>query len=234
MTSKRALHIALAALVAVATAGLVAQEQKPKVSIPDPQNPQIATIEGKFVRAAYNNEGYVIIGYQTANYSLGDEWMLLEMGTTLLEGVKNQDLTRDAISLNTPDGATIPLPTIEEYRKGDTRALQQRSKVMRDSINYFPPMASRPCRMGFFSDVEDRGLPWDKVELSDNRACLGRLFFKIPGGIKYGQHWLNVKFQNSLVRVPFRILTKDEEKLLSKNYKDIRKQVQEAFAPKKK
>ncbi len=44
----------------------------------------------------------------------------------------------------------------------------------------------------------------------------------IPGGIAYGQHWLNVKFQNSLVRVPFRILTKDEEKLLSKNYKGYR------------
>jgi hypothetical protein len=37
-----------------------------------------------------------------------------------------------------------------------------------------------------------------------------------------------------LVRVPFRILTDDEEKLLSKNYGDIRKQVKEAFAPPKK
>jgi hypothetical protein len=36
----------------------------------------------------------------------------------------------------------------------------------------------------------------------------------------------------SLVRVPFRILTKDEEQLLSKNYKDIRKQVQDAFKKK--
>jgi len=34
--------------------------------------------------------------------------------------------------------------------------------------------------------------------------------------------------------VPFRILTQDEEKLLSKNYSDIRKQVKEAFKPKKK
>ena len=41
----------------------------------------------------------------------------------------------------------------------------------------------------------------------------------MPGGITYGQHWLNVKFEKSLVRVPFRILTKDEEKLLSKNYR---------------
>ena len=43
-----------------------------------------------------------------------------------------------------------------------------------------------------------------------------------------------MKFEKSLVRVPFRILTKDEEKLLSKNYGDIRKQVQAAFAPPKK
>ena len=42
-----------------------------------------------------------------------------------------------------------------------------------------------------------------------------------------------MKFANSLVRVPFRILTKDEEKLLDKNYKSIEQQVKDAFAPKK-
>ena len=76
-------------------------------------------------------------------------------------------------------------------------------------------------------------MAWDEVELSDTRACLGRLFFQIPGGIAYGQHWLNIKFEKSLVRVPFRILTKEEEKLLSRNYGDIRKQVQDAFKKKK-
>ena len=68
--------------------------------------------------------------------------------------------------------------------------------------------------------------------MNDQRACVGRLFFKIPGGIKYGQHWLNVKFAKSLVRVPFRILTEEEEKFLSKNYKAIDKQVEEAFKKK--
>ena len=70
---------------------------------------------------------------------------------------------------------------------------------------------------------------------AEQRArCLGRLFFKIPGGIKYGQHWLNIKFEKSLVRVPFRILTEEEQKTLDKHYKAIEKQVKEAFAPKKK
>ncbi len=88
-------------------------------------------------------------------------------------------------------------------------------------------------RATFFPDLTSRALPVDEVELSNQRACLGRLYFKIPGGVAYGQHWLNVKFAQSLVRVPFRILTKEEEKLLDKNYKSISKQVKDAFKPKK-
>jgi hypothetical protein len=38
-----------------------------------------------------------------------------------------------------------------------------------------------------------------------------------------------VKFEKSLIRVPFRIFTEDEEKLLSKNYSSIEKQVEAAF-----
>jgi hypothetical protein len=160
--------------------------------------------------------------------------MLLEFGATVLDGVRAYRLTRDALSLGTPDGKTIPLASTEEYRKADLRAMENRERVQRDSINYFPPSASRACRIGFFSSVDSRAMAYDEVELSNTRGCVGRLYFQIPGGITYGQHWLNVKFANSVVRVPFRILTKDEERLLSKNYGSIRKQVQEAFKPKKK
>jgi hypothetical protein len=214
-----------------APAGLSAQD-KPVVQIPQPGVPQIMTLEGNFVRVAYNSEGYVIIGYQLANRSLGEEWMLLEVGITLLGKTPDYKLTRAALSLETPDGKTVPLATVQEHREGDTRALQNREKVQRDSINYFPPTASQACRIGFFADLDSRAMPWDEVELSDRRACLGRLFFRVPGGITHGQHWLNVKFENSLVRVPFRILTDDEEKLLSKNYKNIKKQVEDTFKKK--
>jgi len=226
--------VGLACLCAPAMpAGRYAQE-KPVVKIPQPGVPQIMTMEANFVRAAYNNEGYVILGYQLANRSIGEDWMLLEVGITLRDGEKYQKLKRADLSLETPDGKTLPLPSISEHREADTRALQNREKVQRDSINYFPPSASQACRLGFFADLESPAMPWDEVELSYTRACLGRLYFKIPGGIAYGQHWLNVQFEKSLVRVPFRIFTKDEEKLLSKNYRSIKKQVDEAFKPKKK
>jgi hypothetical protein len=208
--------------------------QQPTVQMPQPGVPQIMTIEGNFVRAAYNNEGYVILGYQVVNRSVGDEWVLLEVGMTLLNDTKDSKMTRDMLSLEVPGGKTIPLATTLEYRGANLSALEARTKVQRDSINYFPPMASQACRIGFFSELNSRAMPYDEVELSSRRACLGRLFFQVPGGISYGQYWLNVKFPTSIVRVPFRVFTADEEKMLSKNFGSIKKQIDNAFKPKKK
>ena len=236
MNRRRALSVAFVGLMsgwALQTKGDVQAQEKPVVQIPQSGVQQVMTMEGKFVRASYNNEGYVIIGYQATNRSVGDEWMLLEVGMTVLNKTPDYKLTREAISLETPDGKTIPLPTAIEQREGQVQPIQQRAKVQRDSINYFPTSAHRACAILFFPDLGSRALPYDVVDLSTDRACLGRFYFRIPGGITYGQHWLNVKFQNSLVRVPFRILTKEEEQLLSKNYKSIEQQVKDAFRPKK-
>ena len=236
MSRVKTLSIVIVALVAVcapAVLPVAAQaQQPPTLQMPQPGVPEIMTMEGKFVRAAYNNEGYVILGYQVSNRSVGEEWMLLEVGMTLRDKTPDFTLKRDALSLETPDGKTLPLPSIEEFRSAQTQALQNRARVQRDSINYFPPSANRPCAIVFFPDLTNRALPRDDVEMSNTRACVGRLFFQVPGGIKYGQHFLNVKFEKSLVRVPFRILTEEEEKFLSKNYKDIEKQVKDAFRKK--
>ena len=230
-------RIILSALTVIVTAGVLAagslQAQKPTVEIPKPGVPQIMTIEGNFIRAAYNNEGYVIIGYRIANSSVGEEWLMLEVGATMRQGKPLYTMPRSALSLTTPDNNKIPMATNEEYLQVNLMGLQNRAKVMHDSIDYFPPTVSRGGRIGYFSDLGTRTRSYDQVELSPQVASVGRVFFKVPGGIKYGQHWLNVQFKESLVRVPFRILTADEEKLLTKNYKDIRKQVQEAFSPKK-
>ena len=128
----------------------------------------------------------------------------------------------------------MPLPSDSDVRAANLAALQNRTKVQRDSINYFPPSATRACRIGFFAELTSPVMAYDEVEISNTRACLGRLYFRVPGGIAYGQHWLNVKFPKSLIRVPFRILTEAEEKTLSKNYKDISQQVKDAFKPPKK
>ena len=219
-------------VLCLALASVHASRQQP-VQLPQAGVPQIMTLEGKFVRVAYNNEGYVILGYQIANRTVGEDWIMLDVGMTLMEKMRNYTLTRDAISLDTPDG-TLPLPSIEEYRKNESKVqpLQNRLKAQRDSINYFPPWTRGVNRLGFFADLGSPALPWDQVEVSKDRACVGQLYFHVPGGTKHGQYWLNVKFAQSVVRVPFRLLTEEEEKTLGKNFRDIKKQVEDSFRTK--
>jgi hypothetical protein len=235
MKTMRSVSTIFAALSVAAVASVPAiGEQQPPVPIPQPGVPQIMTLEGKFVRAAYNNEGYVILGYQIANRTIGDEWIMLDVGITLMEKVPDYTLRREALSLDTPGGA-IPLPSIKEYRDNESKVqpLQMRMKAQRDSINYFPPWTHGANRLGFFSDLGSRAMPWDQADVSNDRACLGQLYFHVPGGTKYGQYWLNVKFAQSVVRVPFRLFTEEEEKTLGKNFGDIKKQVDAAFRKKK-
>lgn len=222
------LGIAAGLAVSLAAVRPAAQQTQPKM--PQPGVPQVMTLEGEFIRIAYNNEGYVTMGYRVANENQGKDWMLLEVGMTLREGQPMYKLPRTAISIDTPDGKKIPLATNAQYLNNDLRALEMRAGTNPDQIGYFPPNASdQACRISMFQPTGSAARAFDDVELSSNRACMGRLYFNVPGGIKLGQHFLNVQFKNSVVRVPFKIMTKDEEKALSKSWKDIKKQVDEAF-----
>jgi hypothetical protein len=232
---KRTISIACLSLLALAAclAPAVAVAQAPTsisdVKVPVAPVPQAFSLQGEFVRVAYNNEGFVTLGYRVANDSVGDEWMLLDVGITVRAGVKSYDLTRGALSLKTPDGKLVPLATQKEYASaGYLPALNKKAQVTRDRLNYFPAEVNKACALLFFSDLGRPGAPpsFDQVDLTSNRACVGRLFFKVPGGIQTGQHWLVTKFAASEVHVPFRILTKDEEKFLRKNWDDLNKALQ--------
>ena len=220
-----------ALLMGTGTPAVTAQE--PQVEVPQPTVPGLFTIQGQFTRIAYNNEGWVTLGYRVANDSQGQDWLMLEVGLSLRKPTKNQKLTRENFTLKMPDGSTVPLATQKEFKEaGHLRALNARANTIRDSINYFPVEANQACAIGFFSDPTSaaRSISYDQVELSFRRACLGRLFFKLPEGKKIvpGQYWLYVDFAGSQVQTPFRIMTKDEEKYFKKNWKDLKKE-HEAF-----
>ena len=206
--------------------------QTPQVVVPQPTVPEIFTMMGTFVRVAYNKVGYVVLGYQMAQRAVGEEWVMLEVGLTMRSPAKDHTLKREHFQLKTPDGTMIPLASQSDYAKaGYLPSLHMRAKVVRDSINYFPVEVTRGCAINFFANISQdrRALAFDEVELSSSRACVGRLYFHVPGGIKTGQHWLFVNFGDSEVQVPFRILTKEEEKQLKDSWEDIKKAHEESY-----
>lgn len=106
-----------------------------------------------------------------------------------------------------------------------------RAKVSRDSINYFPVDANRATTLRFFATLGGRSpnLSYDETELSYQRACLGRIYFHVPGGIQVGQHWLRIQFAESVVEVPFRVFTEEERKDFEKNWQEYKEQHEAAL-----
>ena len=127
----------VALLVLVLASGVALAQERP--TTPEPGVPEIFTLEGKFVRIAYNDEGYVSLGYQLANRSVGQEWMRLEIGVT--SRTKNQKLKREAFSIQTPDNQRIQMATQDEYTDAYLKALDMRAEVSTTS----PPRPHEPA-----------------------------------------------------------------------------------------
>lgn len=231
----RQLASASAALFVLAFALIGGQaamtEEAPKIQVitPVPTVPEVFTLMGQFVRIAYNNEGFASLAYRMAQQEVGKEWMLLEVGITLRKPAPAYKLKREDISIQTPDGKMIPLATNSEYLAVSLNALNSRAKIAYDPLNYFPADVSTPMPLRFFADQQQKGLAYDQVELNSMTAGIGRLYFHVPGGIKVGQHWLKIRFASGPLEVPFRILTKDEEKQFSKTWQEIKKQHDESY-----
>jgi len=218
----------LIAMTAIALAAIVSAVAAAAADESASQAGENVAVEGQFIRVAENAEGWVVMGYTIANDSVGQEWMLLNVGLTVQGEDKEQTLYRDDITLVTPDHGVLTLPSQEDANKaaGELDALNARSNMITESINYFPPAATIPCRIGFFADAAQAGrtLAYDQVSLNSRRACVGRIYFQVPGGIKLGLYNLDVQFEGGVVRVPFKIMTKEEAKEFEKQWKQERKE----------
>jgi hypothetical protein len=181
----------------------------------DGQDRAYLAFPGEYVRHVATDQMVVNLGYRTANASVGQEWLMVEVSMTVLPG-HNMTLTRDAFWLTTPDGSRVDLASQEQFNKGsgEVRALDARANISRDSLNYVPKRATMACRIGFFSDTStpERGLTYTQFSMGPDSYCVGRLYFVIPDGIQYGQHYLNIQIPERIVKVPFRIMTKEELK----------------------
>lgn len=119
------------------------------------------------------------------------------------------------------------MATQKEFQEANgLPALNRRAEVQTDSINYFPVEVTRAVPINFFAQLGGgrRSIARDEVELSSNRVAMGRVFFHLPDGIKAGQYWFNIQFADSVVQVPFRVFTKEENKDFTKNWQDYKKQ----------
>ena len=157
---------------------------------------------GRHILRQYGPELWTVLGYRFATSQIGGEWMILEVALSS-PGGQVAKVTRENVFLRTPDGNRLPLPTQKEFNEayGSLRSTIARADIDRDPLDYFPP-DREPCDMRFFV-TPGAGVSFDEVVMNERRACTGRLFFSVPGGIQPGRWVFGVDLPESEIRIPF-------------------------------
>jgi len=162
---------------------------------------------GQYLMRQNGSEADVVVGYKHAAQSLGDEWLLIELAITSPSG-ESAKFERENIWVRTPAGVQVPAASQKAFGEayGSIRNKIAQANVARDPMDYFPPNR-QPCNLDLFV-APGEGIAFDQVTVNDRRACEGKLFFYLPGGVQPGRYVLGIDLQEDEIRIPFTLEAK--------------------------
>lgn len=146
----------------------------------------------------------VLVDARYASTRLGDRWLVLETIVGARPG-RRIEISRDAITVRTPSGLTLPLATQQEYAEayGELRSAALHPAVAEPSPRVFGA-PRRSCGRWFFTPPAE-GFAADSLSIGGAEQCWGVLAFQVPGGVQPGPWRLDIDLEESDVRVPFRV-----------------------------
>jgi hypothetical protein len=158
---------------------------------------------GKTVLQYKGPEADAVLSYRFADANLGADWLLLDLAMTG-NSRASVEVKRERISLLTPQGEELPLPSQQEFGEayGGLAATVERANITAEPLDYYAGRA--PCQLSFLTAPGD-GLALLSVWLDDRRVCQGRLFFPLPQGVQAGRYELRIKLPESEIHIPFRL-----------------------------
>ncbi len=144
----------------------------------------------------------VALSYRFAKYNPNGNWLLLE--TVMTAESDPVDIPRGAIAVRTPTGEVVPLAPqallAEDY--GSLASAIARADVIREPLGYLTPRRFRPMRL--FAQYGP-GIAFPTVWLDQWHNDYGRLFFRLPDGVRKGNYELLINLPEGKVVMPFAI-----------------------------
>lgn len=189
---KRALLLSLATTLALPLSA--AEERAPEV-----------TRKGRTVVAYKGPALEAVLGYRWMNGHADATWVPLQFAVSGA-GAATVPIAREDVSLVTPSGERIPLPTQKQFLEGlkDPRPIVQELRVTRDPISGYFPGRNTDQRLAFFSLPGER-IAWDEVSVNRTVLTWGLLWFPLPGGVRPGTYRLEIRSKWANVEIPFTV-----------------------------
>lgn len=158
---------------------------------------------GKTVMRWRDETIQVVVGYKHAQGHLDRKWILLDTYLTARSN-KPIEIWREDVSLVTPDGTRLNLPTQRRMAEGipDLRRMLGEAKVQRDPLGGYFPGAVREERLGFFA-IPGEDIVFDKVTFNSQTLAWGDIYFESPKATwEPGIYTLVIKNRDVAVRLP--------------------------------
>jgi hypothetical protein len=145
----------------------------------------------------------VVLDTEFAADNLGEGWLILNAAMSGMTGGATK-VKSDLISLRTPDGRTIPMPTYREFNAAYTELAPaaRRAALSSDPLD-FTRGGRRDCLIGFFPLPGSGRSSKTALNVTKNELCVGMLYFPVDGGVQPGNWKLIIEFEETEAVVPF-------------------------------
>jgi hypothetical protein len=163
-------------------------------------------------RNAVLHEGPELVAavtYLQGKNSVAEERLILAVELTSPRGSGPNVVSRNDISVRTPDGRRLALISQDEYRRSFARL---RIPVER-SLEFLPLLyrylpTRLPCDRWYLVSPPEN-IAFDEIPINSSQTCSGPLVFSVPGGVQPGRWRLVIELEESRADIPFIIEIKD-------------------------
>jgi len=145
----------------------------------------------------------VVVESRFAANNLAEDWLILNVAFSGMTGAATK-VDRRLISVRTPDGTTIPLPSYKEFNAAyDEYASAARRAALASQPLDFTRGGRRDCAINFMP-LPGSGVAANKaLNVTKNDLCVGKLYFPVRGGVQPGRWRLILDFEETQAVVPF-------------------------------
>ncbi len=148
----------------------------------------------------------IVIESGFASNNLAEEWLVLNVALSGMTGASTK-VDRRLISVRTPDGRTVPLPSYRDFNASwdrDLQSVSRRADLASQPLE-FTRGGRRNCAISFMPLPGSGAAANTAINVTNNQVCTGFLYFPIRGGVQPGSWRFIIEFEETEARVPFEL-----------------------------
>ena len=171
--------------------------------MPNPITEPVVDQPGQSIVRYRDRDIEVVVETNFAANNLADEWLILNVALSGMTGGAIK-VDRRLISVRTPDGRTIPLPSYREFNAayGELASTARRAALASQPLD-FTRGGRRSCAINFMPLPGSGEVANTAVNITKNDLCVGMFYFPIRGGVQPGPWKLIIELEETRAIVPF-------------------------------